>query len=85
MEALLIFLKYILYLIWGAIIARVMLSWLNPGRPPTNPVANFIHQITEPILSPIRRIIPRVGLFDLTPMIAMIIISALIAILERAR
>ncbi|TMB65524.1 MAG: YggT family protein [Chloroflexi bacterium] len=48
---------------------RVVLSWV--GYNPSNPLHNFIHEITEPILAPIRSIMPRIGMFDLSPMIAL--------------
>jgi YggT family protein len=52
----------------GAIFIRVILSWVNID--PRNPLAVFIHDITEPILAPIRQFMPRFGMFDLSPMIA---------------
>ncbi|TMF12563.1 MAG: YggT family protein [Chloroflexi bacterium] len=48
---------------------RVVLSWV--GYNPNNPLHNFIHEITEPILAPIRSIMPRIGMFDLSPMVAL--------------
>ena len=63
-----------LYLLYVSILARVIVSWIAPSTGTTNPLVNFIYQITEPILAPIRRVIPRVGMFDFTPMIALTII-----------
>ncbi len=37
---------------------------------PENPIYGVGHEITEPILAPIRRYMPRMGMLDLTPMIA---------------
>jgi len=68
-------LNMLLTLLWFSIFARVIVSWIVPSTGTTNPLVNFIYQITEPILSPIRRVIPRVGMFDFTPMIALIIIA----------
>ncbi len=48
---------------------RVVLSWI--GYDPSNPLHSFIHEITEPILAPIRSIMPRIGMFDLSPMVAL--------------
>jgi YggT family protein len=48
-----------------AIFIRVILSWISP-RP--NTLTILLEKITEPILAPLRRIIPRTGMFDLTPM-----------------
>ena len=48
---------------------RVVLSWI--GYDPSNPFHSVIHEVTEPILAPIRQIMPRIGMFDLSPMVAL--------------
>ncbi|MBF0619437.1 MAG: YggT family protein [Candidatus Omnitrophica bacterium] len=53
------------------IIGRVLASWLNPD--PFNPIVRFLEQATDPVLAPIRRVIPPMGL-DLSPMIVILII-----------
>lgn len=71
---------YVLYqflsLVQLLILARVVLSWVAS---PTsrNPVVELIRSVTEPILAPIRSILPRTGMFDLSPMIALFAIYAL--------
>ena len=54
------------------IVVRVILSWLSP-RP--NTVSIILDKITEPILAPLRRIIPRAGMFDFTPLVAIILLQ----------
>ncbi len=49
-------LKLVLTLYMWIIVARAVLSWVNPD--PFNPVVRFIHNVTEPILQPIRRRLP---------------------------
>lgn len=44
---------------------------------PYNPLAQLLMQITEPILAPLRQIIPRIGMIDLTPMAAIILLQLL--------
>ncbi|MBI4499511.1 MAG: YggT family protein [Chloroflexi bacterium] len=56
-----------------AIFARAILSWFPIGR--DNPLTMLLVQITDPILIPLRRVIPPLGMFDLTPMIAIILLS----------
>lgn len=51
-----------------AIIIRIVFSWT--GFDPSNPIYGVIHEITEPILGPIRSIMPRMGMLDLSPMVA---------------
>ncbi len=56
-----------------AIIFRAILSWFSLR--PTNILVIILHRITEPILAPLRRIIPRVGMFDFTPLVAIILLQ----------
>ena len=42
---------------------------------PRNPVVVFLHDITEPILAPIRQFMPRLGMLDLSPMVAIILLN----------
>ncbi|MDP2718289.1 MAG: YggT family protein [Dehalococcoidia bacterium] len=55
-----------------AIIIRAVLTWF-PIRY-DNPIVVFFHQVTEPFLAPLRRIIPRVGMLDITPMAAILLL-----------
>ena len=56
-----------------AILLRVVVSWYSPR--PTNILVKILHWVTEPLLAPLRRIIPRVGRFDFTPLVAIILIQ----------
>ena len=59
-----------------ALIGRVLMSWINVG--PTNPIypiAAILYQVTEPVLAPIRRILPKFGMMDFSPMVALLIIN----------
>ncbi len=56
----------------GIIIVRAILSWFNIRR--DNPIIVILSFITDPILNPLRRVIPRVDGLDLTPMIAILIL-----------
>lgn len=61
-------------LIW-AIIIRAVLSWFPIS--PRNPALVVVLQITEPILAPLRRIVPRLGMLDITPMVAIVLLVVL--------
>ena len=74
METVKYFVNILVWVLIIAIFARVILSWLPIGGS-NNPLVAIVYQITEPILAPLRRVIPRVGIFDLTPMIAIIILG----------
>ena len=55
-----------------AIFLRAILSWFPVGA--NNPIFTMVIQITEPILQPIRRVLPRTGGLDLSPMVAILVI-----------
>ena len=72
------FVEILGWALYVAILARVIVSWLPIGPDSTfAPVVRTIYEITEPILSPIRRLIPGLGMFDLSPMIAIILIMVI--------
>jgi len=53
-----------------AIIARVFMSWVRID--PYHPVVQFLYRITEPVLAPLRKRIPPLGMVDISPMVALI-------------
>ena len=60
------------------VFARVILSFVNPaGR---GPIAGFIISTTEPILAPVRRILPRTGMVDFSPLIVCVVIGLLLRV-----
>jgi YggT family protein len=86
------FIQFLLYfvnalftiLIW-AIIGRALLSWfpVRPGNP-FYPLALILHQITEPVLSPLRRIIPTIGPIDISPIVALLLLQFVQTVLADA-
>jgi YggT family protein len=60
------------YILLAAIFLRVIFSWTQFD--PRNSIYQVVYEITEPILGPIRRIMPRIGMIDLTPMVASFIL-----------
>ena len=64
-------LDYVLLIFMCVVITRALLSWVNPD--PFNPIVRFIHNITEPVLYPIRTKLP-VGFsgIDLSPIIVLL-------------
>ena len=72
-EAIAVVLDYILNIFMWIIIARAILSWVNPD--PYNNIVRFINNITEPVLYQIRKRIPMdFGGLDISPIIAILII-----------
>ena len=75
-------LSVIIQLLGLAVLARALLSWFV--RDPYNQVVRVLDQITEPILQPLRRIMPRTGMMDFTPMIAIIVLSVVAGMVCRS-
>ncbi len=64
-------LDIVLVLFMWIVVARAVLSWVNPD--PYNPIVRIIYNVTEPVLSYIRRLVPvHFGGIDLSPMIAVL-------------
>jgi len=72
-----------LTLLWVILLVRVVLSWIQLAGvrpPPTGPLRSaydLLFDVTEPVLRPLRRIVPPAGMFDLSVVIAFVIIIVL--------
>lgn len=65
-----------------AIFARAIISWFPID--PRGPIVQALDAVTEPVLAPLRRVVPRIGMIDLTPMVAMILLSIIAQTLQTA-
>jgi len=57
-------------LLFYMILARVIMSWINPGI--SNPIVAVIYQLTEPVMAPVRKMLPPMGGLDLSPIIILL-------------
>ena len=74
---------FLLTALYWLILVRALLSWVNPD--PFNPIVRFLNKVTEPILAPIRKVLPpafRFGI-DISPIIAFLGIMFLRSFLVR--
>lgn len=71
----------ILYYLCWLIVARALMSWVNPDI--RNPIVQLVYTLTEPILAPFRKLIPSVGVFDFSALAAIVVLSLGISILQR--
>lgn len=93
MFEILAFISYLLTLYIYILIASAILSWLvafnvvNTRNQFVSVIGNFLYQITEPLLRPIRSILPNLGGIDISPVILILIIvfiqSVVLPILAR--
>ena len=64
------------------VVARAISTWfpISPGSPFV-PVVGFLYNVTEPVFAPIRRVLPNLGSFDLTPVVVIIGVQLLAGVL----
>ena len=69
------FFQFLLMALWALVFGRMIMSWLDPaGR---NRASAFLYQTTEPLLAPVRRMLPQSGMIDWSGFIVLIILSFL--------
>ncbi len=82
LNSLAIVIHILLNLYMWVLIARAVLSWVNPD--PYNPIVRFLYGVTDPLLYRVQRILPlQFGGIDLTPMVIIIAIIFLDSFLVR--
>ena len=69
------FIQFLLLAVWALVFGRMIMSWVDPqGR---KQVSGFLFQATEPILAPVRRMLPQSGMIDWSGFIVLIILGFL--------
>ncbi|HUH17119.1 MAG TPA: YggT family protein [Methylomirabilota bacterium] len=75
------FIRMLAFVLWFMLIARVVLSWTNPRG--GGSLTAFIYQATEPILAPIRRVLPPSSGVDWSPLIAMLVLGVIVRVVAQ--
>jgi YggT family protein len=75
-------LLWVLQLLTFALIGRAILSWVDPGGQWA--VSRILAEITEPIMAPIRRVVPPLGMIDISFIVAILLIQVLERLLRQA-
>ena len=78
-EDILGFIGFLVYIYAWLIFARAILSWFPSAR--GSAVVEILHQITDPLLIPLSRVIPRIGMIDISTMVAFIALQFIAALL----
>jgi YggT family protein len=81
-DQLLMVIDYVLNALIILTIARSLFSWIDPGM--QSPIGKFLRQATEPIIAPIRQIVPSAGALDFSPMIAIFVLIIVERVLHNA-
>jgi YggT family protein len=82
MQVLVNFIQILAIFLWLMLIARVLLSWTNPRG--GGGLVAFVYQMTEPILAPIRRVLPPSAGIDWSPLVAMLVLGVLVRVFARS-
>lgn len=75
------FLIYVLYAFIIVVLIRVVFSWVSPY--PTNSIHRMAVQLTEPIMGPVRRLLPPMSGMDLSPLVVTLGAYFLISLLRQ--
>lgn len=57
------------------LLIRVVMSWVAPGS--TNSFVRLIYDLTEPVLAPVRKLLPGSGMIDLSPLVTFFLLQGL--------
>ncbi len=63
----------VVFLLWVLVFGRVLLSWFDPGG--GSAVSRFLFETTEPLLAPVRRLLPPSGMLDFSALIVLIVLG----------
>jgi YggT family protein len=71
------FVQLLIIALWVLVLGRVLISWVDPaGR---NQVSSFLIQTTEPLLAPVRRVLPQTGAIDWSGFIVLLVLGFVMA------
>jgi YggT family protein len=79
LHALLRFLNWIIYGFMALLIIEAVFSWINPNAP----LAPFVHALNEPLLRPVRKVIPPLGGLDLSVLVVLVLLQIAQLVLSR--
>lgn len=73
-------LETVIHIYIFALIVQAVMSWV--GNTYGNPLADLLHSLTEPLLRPIRQFVPAIGMIDLSPMVALLLLYIILIALR---
>ncbi len=74
-------LEIVLYAFMACLLIRAVFSWIEPY--PKNRVHRLTFDVTEPVLAPVRRLVPPIGGFDIAFLLVFIAVSLVISLVQR--
>jgi YggT family protein len=73
-----LFVQAFVFALFLLVLGRVLMSWVDPRFSST--LGRFLYETTEPLLAPIRRVLPQTGFIDLSPLVLMLLLSVLLRV-----
>ena len=70
------FLQFLIMALWALIFGRMIMSWVDPQG--GNRISGLLIQATEPILAPVRRVLPQSGMIDWSGFVVLILLGFLL-------
>ena len=64
------------------LLVRILITWI-PNLDPYHPIVQMLFQVTEPVLEPARKLIPPIGMIDISPIVVFIVLGILQDLLVR--
>ncbi len=74
------FLEILVFVLWFLVLGRVLFSWIDPQARST--VSRYLVAFTEPMLAPIRRVLPPTGMVDWAPLVLMVGLGVLLRLVS---
>ena len=75
------FLAFVLNIYIFVLLARILMTWI-PNLDPSHPIVQLLIQVTEPVLEPARKLIPSIGMIDVSPIVVFVVLQVLIRFLD---
>ena len=82
MSQLLLALSSLLQIYTFVLLVRILITWV-PNIDPHHPAVQILFRITEPVLEPARRLIPSIGMVDVSPIVVFIVLGIVQDLLRR--
>lgn len=74
------FVEMLVLVLWILVLGRILMSWVDPMA--RNSASRYLVALTEPMLAPIRRILPQTGMFDFAPLVLMLGLGVLLRLVS---
>jgi YggT family protein len=82
MSQLLMLIAGLLQIYTFVLLARILITWV-PNLDPYHPAVQFLFRITDPVFEPARRVIPPIGMVDISPIVVFIVLGIVQDLLRR--